>query len=45
MTGGESFGALALALFGVTCLIIAGLTDHGGYAFHMVVFALASVLA
>ena len=41
MTGNESVGAGLCAIFGVFFLIIAGLTDHSGYAFHMVVMALA----
>ncbi|WP_284179474.1 cytochrome-c oxidase, cbb3-type subunit I [Rhabdaerophilum sp. SD176] len=41
MRGNETIGAGLCAAFGVLFLIIAGLTDHSGYAFHMVVMALA----
>ncbi|MFY8115191.1 MAG: cbb3-type cytochrome c oxidase subunit I, partial [Rhabdaerophilum sp.] len=41
MKGNETIGAGLCAIFGVLFLIIAGLTDHSAYAFHMVVMALA----
>ncbi len=45
LSGGEMFGAVASALFALTCVIIAGLTDHNGYAIHMAIFAAAAAWA
>jgi cytochrome c oxidase cbb3-type subunit I len=42
---GEILGLIASGLFALVCLVIAGMTDHGGYAFHMLIFAAASVWA
>ena len=44
MTGGELVGAAALGVLAPSTVIIAGLTDNGGYAFHMAVFAIASAI-
>ena len=42
MTNGETLGVVALGLFAPFALIVAGLTKHGGYAFHMLLFAIAA---
>ncbi len=45
MTGGELVGAATLGVMAPATVIIAGLTQDGGYAFHMAVFAIASAIA
>ncbi len=41
MTGGELTGAVLLGAFSLITAVIAGLTQHAGYQFHMMIFAVA----
>ncbi|MCX7323522.1 MAG: cbb3-type cytochrome c oxidase subunit I, partial [Hyphomicrobiales bacterium] len=41
MTPGEVAGAILCGAFALAAVIIAGLTHHAGYSFHMLVFAAA----